>query len=128
MLRIWFFQIGKKAEDIGIISPYRSQVKFLQQRVLRDGLPTVEVNTVDQYQGRDKDVIIISFVRSQASDCSKRVSVDMINRIQNNMFQLYAFSFSLILTSAPICIFSTLFFFLIGRKSSHESLLPVPFI
>lgn len=51
--------------DVGVIAPYRKQVT-----VIRDLLTCnlgVEVNTVDQYQGRDKDVIIISLTRSFTS-------------------------------------------------------------
>ena len=54
-------------DEIGIIAPYRSQVFLIRSR-LTEGeghwRSKVEVNTVDQYQGRDKSVIIISFVRS----------------------------------------------------------------
>lgn len=54
---------------IGIISPYKSQVRLLKDVVynkLRDiGVPynSIEINTVDAYQGREKDIIIISCVR-----------------------------------------------------------------
>ncbi|XP_038047126.1 DNA replication ATP-dependent helicase/nuclease DNA2-like isoform X2 [Patiria miniata] len=49
---------GCEAGHIGIISPYRNQCKLLGT-MLGEG---IEVNTVDKYQGRDKDVIIVSFV------------------------------------------------------------------
>lgn len=48
--------------EIGIISPYREQVKRLR-RLLGDGSP-VSVNTVDGFQGQEKEVILISLVRS----------------------------------------------------------------
>ena len=52
-------------DDIGIITPYAGQV-----RAIRDAIPerndAVEVHTVDGYQGREKDVIIFSCVRSNA--------------------------------------------------------------
>ena len=54
-------------DDIGIIAPYRSQVYLIRSKLDEGGHlwgSNVEVNTVDQYQGRDKSVIIISFVRS----------------------------------------------------------------
>ena len=54
-------------DDIGIIAPYRSQVYLIRSKLDEGGClwgSNVEVNTVDQYQGRDKSVIIISFVRS----------------------------------------------------------------
>uniref|UniRef100_A0A0B6ZZJ2 DNA replication ATP-dependent helicase/nuclease n=1 Tax=Arion vulgaris TaxID=1028688 RepID=A0A0B6ZZJ2_9EUPU len=50
--------------DVGVISPYRSQVKLIKQKVHDCDMTDVEVNTVDQYQGRDKSIIIISFVRT----------------------------------------------------------------
>ncbi|MBE6500030.1 MAG: IGHMBP2 family helicase [Methanobrevibacter thaueri] len=49
---------GVCEEDIGIISPYADQVKIIQDRTC------VEVKTVDGFQGREKEIIIISTVRS----------------------------------------------------------------
>ena len=53
---------GIEEKDIGVISPYRSQLKLLK-RMLKN-VKDIEVNTVDQYQGRDKSCIIFSLVRS----------------------------------------------------------------
>lgn len=64
------------ANMVGIISPYRSQLGVikaaLQRQLQLQGYATskadrVEVNTVDRYQGRDKDCIILSLVRSNRS-------------------------------------------------------------
>lgn len=52
--------------DIGIITPYRRQVDLIEGKLKNMQLNEIEVNTVDQYQGRDKEVIIISCVK-----CSK---------------------------------------------------------
>ncbi|KDO22931.1 hypothetical protein SPRG_22285 [Saprolegnia parasitica CBS 223.65] len=52
------------ATDIGVLSPFRSQVHYLQTH--HRG-PAVEISTIDKYQGRDKDAIIVSFVRSNAT-------------------------------------------------------------
>jgi predicted DNA helicase len=52
-------QLGVKKEWIGVISPYDDQVDQLRQMI-----SGVEISTVDGYQGREKEVIIISFVRS----------------------------------------------------------------
>ena len=49
---------GVDESDIGIISPYADQVKIIQ-----DNTP-IEVKTVDGFQGREKEIIIISTVRS----------------------------------------------------------------
>ncbi|KAL2083251.1 hypothetical protein ACEWY4_021024 [Coilia grayii] len=55
---------GCKAGDIGIIAPYRQQLKAISGLLESPAFSAVEVNTVDKYQGRDKSVIIVSFVRS----------------------------------------------------------------
>ena len=54
---------------IGIITPYKSQVRILKDHIFplvrQFKLPyeVIEINTVDAYQGREKDIIIISCVR-----------------------------------------------------------------
>lgn len=56
---------GVLASDIGIITPYSAQVTYL--KVLRGAEPKlkdVEISTVDGFQGREKEAIIISMVRS----------------------------------------------------------------
>jgi len=58
---------GLKTTDIGVISPYRSQLRILEKRLDAQMASGLEVQTVDRYQGRDKDVIIISLVRSNLS-------------------------------------------------------------
>uniref|UniRef100_A0A8D0G3H1 DNA replication ATP-dependent helicase/nuclease n=1 Tax=Sphenodon punctatus TaxID=8508 RepID=A0A8D0G3H1_SPHPU len=55
---------GCKPSDIGIISPYRHQLKIITDLMPSSYVGTVEVNTVDKYQGRDKSIIIVSFVRN----------------------------------------------------------------
>src|SRR5262249_41654734 len=51
---------------IGLVSPYRAQLKVLQQ-LLDHHRPELEVYTVDRYQGRDKECVLVSFVRSNDS-------------------------------------------------------------
>lgn len=52
---------GLSPSDIAVISPYAAQV-----RVLRESMPdtAVEVDTVDGFQGREKEAVVISLVRS----------------------------------------------------------------
>ncbi|XP_067858773.1 DNA replication ATP-dependent helicase/nuclease DNA2 [Heptranchias perlo] len=58
---------GCRPCNIGIIAPYRQQLKAISAVLMRDKtFSAVEVNTVDKYQGRDKSVIIVSFVRSNS--------------------------------------------------------------
>lgn len=54
-----FLKLGLNREYIGVITPYDDQVDLIKSFNLG-----VEVNTVDGFQGREKEVIIISFVRS----------------------------------------------------------------
>ena len=53
-----YLTAGVSEDDIGIISPYADQVKIIQDKT------PVEVKTVDGFQGREKEIIIISTVRS----------------------------------------------------------------
>jgi len=52
------------APSIGIISPYRAQVELLQNSAKERQLENVTINTVDGFQGQEKDVIYLSLVRS----------------------------------------------------------------
>lgn len=53
---------GLREAQIGIISPYKQQVKLLSHLLV--GRKEVEILTADRSQGRDKDCVIISMVRS----------------------------------------------------------------
>lgn len=56
-------QGGLSAKSIGIIAPYRAQVTLLKNEM--DSMYSdIEVSTVDQYQGRDKEVIIYSCTKN----------------------------------------------------------------
>ena len=55
--------------DVGLISPYKAQVQFLRQLLKKDAFfkpyrPLITVNTVDGFQGQERDVILISLVRA----------------------------------------------------------------
>ena len=53
-----YIKAGISEKDIGIISPYADQVKLISEKT------NIEVKTVDGFQGREKEIIIISTVRS----------------------------------------------------------------
>lgn len=49
-------------DSVGIISPYRAQVELLQEAF--PDRPGISVNTIDSFQGQERDIIYISLVRS----------------------------------------------------------------
>ncbi|MBM6992895.1 MAG: AAA family ATPase [Prevotella sp.] len=57
--------------DVGVISPYRAQVQYLKQLIRKREFfkpyrHLITVNTVDGFQGQERDIILISMVRSNA--------------------------------------------------------------
>ncbi|XP_062004931.1 uncharacterized protein LOC133722126 [Rosa rugosa] len=60
-------QSGVQASDIGIITPYAAQVFILKKlKSNEEKLKDLEISTVDGFQGREKEAIIISMVRSNS--------------------------------------------------------------
>jgi superfamily I DNA and/or RNA helicase len=55
--------VGKDGSGIGVITPYSAQARALCDAI-QSSHPLCEVKTVDAYQGREKEIIIISTVRS----------------------------------------------------------------
>jgi len=52
---------GLQPEDIAVISPYKDQVDLLDRKI---GTENLEIKSVDGFQGREKEVVIISLTRS----------------------------------------------------------------
>ena len=73
-LQNYFNKIGKQRLlderiDVGIISPYRAQVQYLRRLLMKREYfkpfrRLISVNTVDGFQGQERDIIVISLVRS----------------------------------------------------------------
>lgn len=55
-------QCGVAEADVGVVTLYRQQVHLLERKL--QAYPEVEVLTADRSQGRDKECIVISCVRS----------------------------------------------------------------
>jgi predicted DNA helicase len=53
--------VGVPAESIAVIAPYAAQVRLLRERLSIIGL---EIDSVDGFQGREKEVVVITLVRS----------------------------------------------------------------
>ena len=73
-LKKYITKIGKERLleeriDFGVISPYKAQVQYLRQLIKKDAFfkpfrPFIIINTVDGFQGQERDVILISLVRA----------------------------------------------------------------
>ena len=55
---------GVSASEIAVIAPYALQVDLISHKLETEGISSVEVHTVDGFQGREKEAVIISFTRS----------------------------------------------------------------
>jgi superfamily I DNA and/or RNA helicase len=74
VLEKYFRKIGKERIlderlDVGIISPYRAQVQYLRRQLKKKDFfkpyrSLTSVNTVDGFQGQERDIILISLVRA----------------------------------------------------------------
>lgn len=73
-LQTYITRIGKQRIleeriDFGVISPYKAQVQYLRQSIRREPFfkpfhHLISINTVDGFQGQERDVIVISLVRA----------------------------------------------------------------
>lgn len=70
-------ECGVTEGSIGVIAPYRSQVDMLKKVLSHQA--NVEVNTVDQYQGRAKDIIIYSCTQSKSANEATKSSDEILD-------------------------------------------------
>ena len=73
-LQDYFEKVGRQRVlderiDVGIISPYRAQVQHLRRLIKQSAFfkpfrSLIAVNTVDGFQGQERDIIVISLVRA----------------------------------------------------------------
>jgi hypothetical protein len=73
-----------------VTAPFRAQVALLQKLVASSTGKDVEVNTVDQYQGRDKDIIIFSCTKT---DSAPKKALPAKNKVHTNFLRLYILYF-----------------------------------
>ncbi|MDN3688211.1 IGHMBP2 family helicase [Cyclobacterium jeungdonense] len=70
--RIGWMQDENQAWQVGLIAPYRAQVRLIRQYLdeseewlfLKQKMENISINTVDGFQGQEKDIILISLTRS----------------------------------------------------------------
>ena len=58
-------EAGVRDEDIAVVTPYNAQLAILSS-MLRETYPGLELGSVDGFQGREKEAVIVSLVRSNA--------------------------------------------------------------
>jgi len=69
-----FFNAGLRPDQIGIITPYEGQRAFILSYMQKQGqldasfYKEIEVASVDSFQGREKDFILLSCVRSNEAN------------------------------------------------------------
>eukprot|EP00094_Tigriopus_californicus_P009570 TCALIF_09226-PA protein Name:"Similar to Dna2 DNA replication ATP-dependent helicase/nuclease DNA2 (Mus musculus)" AED:0.03 eAED:0.03 QI:0/0.66/0.5/0.75/1/1/4/36/1063 len=63
LVRVLVQRLKGLNHSVGVIAPYRSQVDLLRQLLVK----TADVNTVDQFQGQDKDIIVYSCTRTRVT-------------------------------------------------------------
>jgi superfamily I DNA and/or RNA helicase len=56
-----FLEAGVASADVAVIAPYAAQVRLLRERL---PVPGLEIDSVDGFQGREKEAVVISLVRS----------------------------------------------------------------
>jgi len=61
--------VGVPASEIGVMTHYRSQLSLLKHHLRAVGGGDIEMHTADRFQGRDKEVVVLSLVRSNEA-CS----------------------------------------------------------
>lgn len=54
---------GVRATDIAVVTPYNGQLALLSQ-LLKESFPGIELGSIDGFQGREKEAVIVSLVRS----------------------------------------------------------------
>ncbi|KAK0940047.1 hypothetical protein LTR48_004614 [Friedmanniomyces endolithicus] len=56
---------GVREEDIAVVTPYNGQLALLAQ-TLKERFPGLELGSIDGFQGREKEAVVVSLVRSNA--------------------------------------------------------------
>lgn len=70
--RVGRHRLLEERADIGIISPYKAQVQYLRSLIRRESFlrplaSQITVNTVDAFQGQERDIVLVSMVRANES-------------------------------------------------------------
>ncbi|XP_054090988.1 putative helicase mov-10-B.1 isoform X2 [Zeugodacus cucurbitae] len=116
---------GRKLEetDIGIISPYRSQCLDIQEELNIGRKFQIETGTVETYRGKEKAVIIATFVRSKTKSLGFLQNPKRINGILSRAKSL------LILIGNDVTLSKhSDYEFIIKECQSHGNFIPAPVV
>jgi len=69
-----YLKAGAKPEDIAVITPYKEQAAWIRRHLSEED---IEVNTVDSFQGREKEIVIMSLTR-----CNSRGEIGFLNDLR----------------------------------------------
>lgn len=104
-----------KHVSFGIISPYRAQVLLLKRlvgsdRQLRPLKDSITVNTIDGFQGQERDIVIISMVRSNEDG-----SIGFLNELRRMNVAMTRARYKLIIIGDSSTLCNNLFFKVLYR-------------
>jgi superfamily I DNA and/or RNA helicase len=63
-----FLENGAKEEYIGVITPYKDHEEYIKNLFSKEKIEGIEVKSVDGFQGREKEIIIVSLVRANENE------------------------------------------------------------
>ncbi|KGL99184.1 DNA-binding protein SMUBP-2, partial [Charadrius vociferus] len=100
-------EAGVKAQDIAVVAPYNLQVDMLREHLCHR-YPELEIKSVDGFQGREKEAVILSFVRSNrkgagvTSHAQKMLLLGAKSRAENRVLSYQQLQRKLIAGKKPL--------------------------
>ena len=76
--------------SVGIITPYKAQVKEIRRMLKLANLSELKVGTAEEYQGREMDAIIVSTVRANSNllNFDARTGLGFVSQIKRTCVTL----------------------------------------
>ena len=123
----WAVEIWKEYGDdfnaertLGVITPYRNQIALIRKELRKCGIPVLEhisVDTVERYQGSERDVIIYSFCLNRPEQ------LELLPNLTKEDGALIDRKLNVVLTRARRCLYVTGVPELMGQNEIYRKLL-----